>query len=221
LTRLLGTPDDGHELLIGHLISEGYLQLSQLNSVSGFDTFIDDKGVFQFYLEGPELIDKKSEPERLIKSSCGACDADGLEELISDLPILDIDSRKIDFGKLNQAFDSMKLKQQGFRTTGGMHAAGIVDYDYNLLYLKEDIGRHNAVDKVIGAAAVKNFDFNNSILLLSGRCGWDIVAKCCRSNIRTIASIGACSSLAASTARKSGMRIFSFVKPDNAVIIGG
>ncbi len=101
-----------------------------------------------------------------------------------------------------------------------MHAAGLTNYEYNLLLVKEDIGRHNALDKLIGAAVSENLEISESILLLSGRCGWDIVAKACRSGIRTIVSIGACSSLAAKTARSSGMRIYSFVKSNNAVIIG-
>ncbi len=220
LTKLLGTPGDERELFFGHLVSEGYLEHSKLDIESEFEFRINEFGAHEIHLVGPELKEKSSSPERIIKSSCGACDADGLEELIHDLPILDIDSREIDFSNLNKSFDDMKIKQKGFSSTGGMHAAGIIDIDYNLLSVKEDIGRHNAVDKVIGDCIIKKINFADSILLLSGRCGWDIVAKACRSNIRTIVSIGACSSLAASTARKSGMRIYSFVKPDNAVIIG-
>ena len=84
----------------------------------------------------------------------------------------------------------------------------------------EDIGRHNAVDKVVGKALKENISLSNCTLLLSGRCGWDIVAKASRSGIVNIASIGACSSLAAKAARYTGVRIISFVKYDNAVIIG-
>ena len=220
LTRLLGTPDDGHELFLGHLVSEGYTKLSDFNYLEKFESNIDELGVHELVLEGPKIKDEMFDSKRIIKSSCGACDADGLEELIHDLPILEKDLREIDFNNLNMSLDLMKSEQKGFKSTGGMHAAGLIDYDYNLLQVKEDIGRHNAVDKVIGAALLNEIDISDSILLLSGRCGWDIVAKACRSNIRTIVSIGACSSLAASTARKSGLRIFSFVKPDNAVIIG-
>ena len=220
LTRLLGTPGDTHELFLGHLLAEGYTKLSEINCLEKFESNIDELGAHELLLKGPKLKDESSDSERIIKSSCGACDADGLEELIHDLPILDKDLRKVDFNKLNISLDLMKLEQKGFKSTGGMHAAGLIDYDYNLLLVKEDIGRHNAVDKVIGAALRNNIVLSDSILLLSGRCGWDIVAKACRSNIRTIVSIGACSSLAASTARRSGLRIFSFVKADNAVIIG-
>ena len=219
LVRLLGTPNDEKELILGHLYSEGYLHLSHFKEMGNFESYLE-LGVHKIFLKGPKIKHKKTEHERVINTSCGACDIDGLEELIHDLPILEHDSRQIDIEKIIESLDKMKLEQKGFNSTGGMHAAGLIDFDYNLLLLKEDIGRHNALDKLIGAAIIEKVDFSNSILLLSGRCGWDIVAKACRSGIRTVVSIGACSSLAASTARHSGMRIFSFVKPNNAVIIG-
>ncbi len=219
LVRLLGTPNHGKELFLGHLYSEGYLQLSHFAEVGNFESSVE-LGVHKISLKGPIIKHKKIQHERVINSSCGACDMDGLEELIHDLPILEHESRQIDIEKIIESLDSMKLEQKGFNSTGGMHAAGLIDFDYNLLLVKEDIGRHNALDKLIGSAIIEKIDLSNSILLLSGRCGWDIVAKACRSGIRTVVSIGACSSLAASTARHSGMRIFSFVKPNNAVIIG-
>ena len=128
--------------------------------------------------------------------------------------------RPVNFQSLNQSFTSMRELQEGFQSTGGMHAAGITDSNYNLLYVMEDIGRHNAVDKVIGKALKDNIDISKSQLLLSGRCGWDIVAKASRCGVPNIVSIGACSSLAAKAARYTGVRLISFLKPDNAVIIG-
>ena len=139
------------------------------------------------------LIDFKNfNQERIISSSCGACDTDGLEELIHDLPILEPDTSVVDLDRIVDSLNAMKLEQKGFNSTGGMHAAGLINYEYNLLLVKEDIGRHNALDKLIGAAVSGNLEISESILLLSGRCGWDIVAKACRSGIRTIVSIGAC-----------------------------
>ena len=148
------------------------------------------------------------------------CNSDGLEKLISDLPLIIKDQSKINFTSLNNSFHEMRDFQTGFQLTGGMHAAGLIDSDYNLLFVVEDIGRHNAVDKVVGKALKENISLSNCTLLLSGRCGWDIVAKASRSGIVNIASIGACSSLAAKAARYTGVRIISFVKNDNAVIIG-
>ena len=219
LSRLLGTPSDVRELFIGHLLSEGYLKKSQILELANFESTLES-GIHKLFLDGPKIDFKNFNQERIISSSCGACDTDGLEELIHDLPILEPDTSVVDLDKIVDSLNAMKLEQKGFNSTGGMYAAGLINYEYNLLLVKEDIGRHNALDKLIGAAVSENLEISESILLLSGRCGWDIVAKACRSGIRTIVSIGACSSLAAKTARSSGMRIYSFVKSNNAVIIG-
>ena len=100
-----------------------------------------------------------------------------------------------------------------------MHSACLLSIDGSILSFAEDIGRHNAVDKVIGKSVAIGAP-NQQILLLSGRCGWDIVAKASRAGVPVIASIGACSSLAADCARSLGIKIYSFVKPSSHTIIG-
>ena len=115
--------------------------------------------------------------------------------------------------------ETMRVFQSGFMKTGGMHCAGLLSVDGTLMYASEDIGRHNAGDKVIGKS-INNQNTQDNVLLLSGRCGWDIVAKTARADISTIASIGASSSLAGDCARKLGMRIYSFVRKNSMIIIG-
>jgi FdhD protein len=114
----------------------------------------------------------------------------------------------------------MKELQLGFIETGGMHAAALWNHQHGLRHLSEDIGRHNAVDKTIGMGLMAGVSFGEELLLLSGRCGWDLVAKAARSGIGTIVCIGACSTLAADTARSLGMRIYSFMKRESSVAIG-
>ena len=99
-----------------------------------------------------------------------------------------------------------------------MHAAGLLDMNGNTIVM-EDIGRHNAVDKAYGAW-YQQTNAPADVLLLSGRCGWDIVAKAATMGTPIIASFGAASSLAAETARASNMTLISFVKGNKAVIIG-
>ena len=220
VANLLGTPADIGELLLGHLICEGLLPID--TDIPSEDSLVVEEslGSYSVSLKAqPELINPK-DSERIVTSSCGACNSDDLELLISHLPMIERDSHSLDFKLLNQCFNEMKSRQLAFHSTGGMHAAGITDSDYNLLFVMEDIGRHNAVDKVIGKSLKEGIDLSKSFLLLSGRCGWDIVAKASRSGVKNIASIGACSSLAAKAARHTGVRIVSFLKPDNAVIIG-
>ena len=220
IANLLGTPADIHELMIGHLACEGYLIPDiELIEESLFEIVLSSKS-YHAKMSSQHNITNSDNSNRVVTSSCGACNNEDLEQLISDLPLIEKDMRPVDFKSLNQSFTSMRELQEGFQSTGGMHAAGITDSNYNLLYVMEDIGRHNAVDKVIGRALKDNIDISKSQLLLSGRCGWDIVAKASRCGVPNIVSIGACSSLAAKAARYTGVRLISFLKPDNAVIIG-
>lgn len=220
IANLLGTPADIHELMIGHLVCEGYLNSNlEFLKESLFQVELSSKS-FLAKISSEQTITNPDNSNRLVTSSCGACNNDDLEQLISDLPLIEKDMRAIDFESLNRLFSSMREFQKGFQSTGGMHAAGITDLNGNLLYVMEDIGRHNAVDKVIGKALKEDIDISKSQLLLSGRCGWDIVAKASRCGVPNIVSIGACSSLAAKAARYTGVRLISFLKPDNAVIIG-
>jgi FdhD protein len=219
IANLLATPKDIHELFIGHLVSEGYVKNYFTSKELSFNVS-ENQGSYDALLSNEQHISRIGDSNRVVTSSCGACNSDGLEQLISDLPLIVKDESNIDLEALNKCFKEMKTHQLGFQLTGGVHAAGLIDSDNNLLFVLEDIGRHNAVDKVVGRALINDTSLSNSTLLLSGRCGWDIVAKASRCGITNIASIGACSSLAAKAARYTGVRIISFLKNDNAVIIG-
>jgi len=220
VANLLATPTDLRELIWGHLNSEGYLLQSDSFEEGSFSSDLSESGAFQVSIKGPQTITIRRNANDIVTSSCGACNTDGLDDLIRDLPILDGDKTRIDFTLLHNSFDQMKKAQVGFESSGGMHAAGLISPNYQLLCVNEDIGRHNAVDKVIGNALIRGHELSQSTLLLSGRCGWDIVAKASRCGIKNIASIGACSSMAAETARLVGIRIISFLRKENAVVIG-
>ena len=107
----------------------------------------------------------------------------------------------------------MKEDMKLFTITGGCHGAGLLESSGNVLFVAEDIGRHNAVDKTVGIAIHSGVNsFNQFTLLLSGRCGWDIVAKASRIGISSIASVGAFSSAALDLARENGITLYGFVR---------
>ena len=217
--NLLASPDCLEDLFIGHLISEGYLNPScHLNPKQVNVERDKNETICISYTESLELSREVS-AEKPVSTSCGACNNDSLELLIANLPLVEKRQSNLSLNLLNQGFDSMKLSQNGFKTTGGMHCCGLLKLSGEFIIAREDIGRHNAVDKLIGAS-IYNHNLNDCILLLSGRCGWDIVAKAARANIPIIASLGAASTLAADTARKLGIKLYAFVKPDRSVIIG-
>ena len=218
LANLLASPDDCDDLIIGHLLAEGYINSTTRIDKSNITIKIDIHGAIlvDVMISNIEITPSKS--LGLTTTSCGACKLDGMELLVNGLPSVKA-SNKFDSNILYRGLMEMSENQTGFIKTGGMHCAGLLTSDGKLQFQSEDIGRHNAVDKVIGNG-FNQIEFNDSILLLSGRCGWDIVAKAARCNIPTIASFGACSSLAASCARSLGITIHSFVKKNSAVIIG-
>lgn len=214
ISKLLGTPTKLRELFVGHAFAEGY------GDIRTSSILVEPTESGAYIVRTDSAIHQRTSYERVVTSSCGACDTDGLEEMISALPHFSDIHPPYKHETLFKAFEQMKTLQTGFQETGGMHAAGLWSADEGLQCVSEDVGRHNAVDKAIGSALLQNTDLSRQFLLLSGRCGWDLVAKASRSGIGTIFCIGACSTLAADTARHLGMRIFSFMKSDSSVGIG-
>ena len=207
---LLETPIDLIELHAGHILSEGYT----------FDTLTKDSFVHidtphhTIQYEGRLNVTPRKRP---VTSSCGACNHPDL--LVSTVHGV-IDSSAfvdLDLQFIHDALEKLTTNMHLFQESGACHGAGLLFLDEGLRFVSEDIGRHNAVDKTIGKATLAGTpDFNNAMLLLSGRCGWDIVAKAVRSGIPAIASIGAFSSAAVQLAREHEVTLFGFVKNDGA-----
>ena len=112
----------------------------------------------------------------------------------------------------------MKKSQPLFNTTGGVHGASIFDESGKILVTREDIGRHNAFDKAVGAAIRK--EISPKIIGLSGRCGYELVAKGVRSGIEIIICVGAISSAAETLARATGMTLVGFATRERPAVIG-
>ena len=109
---------------------------------------------------------------------------------------------------------TMRKAQFAFKHTGGLHAAALFNTEGELLLLREDVGRHNAVDKIAGAMAQLKITGEKKILLVSGRAGFELVQKCVMMAIPVMVSVGAPSSLSVSLADKSGLRLIGFLRGD-------
>ena len=214
VTTLLGSPEDVEELVVGHLMTEHAVDVQSITDIR----VNNEGGSVQ---ASTSLLDGQTRNPRssIGTSSCGACDQTNLPDLIAGTPTVDPPGVEVDMEHVLHALRSMREDQPSFEATGGVHAAGLYFGHQQPLVVREDIGRHNAVDKVIGRHALNRLGRPRA-LLLSGRCGWDIVAKAARAAIPIVASFGAASSLAAQTARSCNITLISFVKGNKAVVIG-
>ncbi|MGK0366730.1 MAG: FdhD protein [Saprospiraceae bacterium] len=227
LSVTMRTPGNDVDLALGFLLSEGiikeksdviktqYLAHKSEASLENRLLICLSKGVnFDF---------KKLERHFYTSSSCGVCGKASIEaveticelQLTHNQPIIN----KYIIGTLP---DTLRNSQSLFDKTGGIHAAGLFDAKGELLILREDVGRHNAVDKVIGAAIQKDlFPLSNCILQVSGRTSFELVQKTLMAGIPILSAVGAPSSLAVDLARKNGMTLLGFVRGDRFNIYSG
>ena len=214
LTSLLASPEQPDDLMRGHMATEHNHVVNDQDTIT---VEVDKQGI-DVHLTTDSAVVKQSR-RNIVVSSCGACHQHNLSALVNDLPIVDQSCTTTTIDAIVESLYSMREHQHGFLQTGGMHAAGLFSEERVPLLVREDIGRHNAVDKVIGALHLQR-PLAPVALVISGRCGWDIVAKAARTNIPVIASFGAASSLAVEAARASNITLVSFVSGDKAVIMG-
>jgi len=151
----------------------------------------------------------------LATAACGVCGKTAIESIfVKGVPLLDAGRPCVSRAVLESLPARMRAAQRGFARTGGLHAAALFDAQGALQVLREDVGRHNAVDKVVGerllAGALPLLD---AVLLLSGRAGFEIVQKAARAGIPFVAAVGAPSSLALRTAERTGMTLVGFLRP--------
>ncbi|MDA1091745.1 MAG: formate dehydrogenase accessory sulfurtransferase FdhD [Acidobacteria bacterium] len=159
----------------------------------------------------PAVIERAQRDFRAT-AACGVCGKERLEDLEQSLP--GITAVEVAPDLLATLPDRMRPHQTLFDATGGIHAAGLFTLDGDLLAVREDIGRHNAVDKVIGRAVLDGAtSLRAHILVVSGRAGFELVQKALKAAIPVMVSVGAASSLAVEMASAAGMTLCSFVGP--------
>ena len=231
LVVTMRTPGDDEELAAGFLHAEGMVAggagIASLRAVAGerratasggsarirVTSFAGDR--VEVTLAGdadrPATASATAEPEREFRATaaCGVCGKESLDDLDHELPpISPIECRPALFEALP---DRLRAAQTLFEATGGIHAAGIFTPDGELLCVREDIGRHNAVDKVIGHFVLRDeVPLRDRILVVSGRAGFELVQKALMASIPAMVSVGAASSVAVDMATGAGMALYSF-----------
>jgi FdhD protein len=155
-------------------------------------------------------------------SSCGVCGKASIDAIrAKDVDPL-ADGPSIDPELLTGLPETLRSAQRIFGRTGGLHAAALFDSDGNMMAVREDIGRHNAVDKVIGHALLAGGSPpSNRILIVSGRGGFEIIQKAVVAGIPVVASVSAPSSLAVQLAREHGLTLIGFLRGSRFIVYSG
>ncbi|WP_297217295.1 formate dehydrogenase accessory sulfurtransferase FdhD [Thermoplasma sp.] len=207
---IMRTPIMDGYLAIGFLYSEGFL--SGPADIDGIDGLESD-GVSrrnQITVRLRRKIGFRVQT-RFINSACGVCGRSTIADLLMRHGKI-IDDAQIDLPTILSLPAKMGDAQSLFMTTGGVHAAALFDTDGYLKIICEDIGRHNAVDKVIGYKVIENLDMDAGILMVSGRAGFEIVEKAFIAGFPIVASVSAPSSLAVQVAESMGITLVCFLR---------
>jgi FdhD protein len=213
------TPGHDAELAAGFLLSEGIL--SRRDQIRA----IDPRGnaVTIRLTAGVEVDFERLERHFYTTSSCGVCGKASIDALrIQGCPILPNDSVTIASEVIHGLPEALRGDQRVFDRTGGLHAAALFDTTGALLLSREDVGRHNAVDKAIGAEFLQGrVPLKDKLLLVSGRASFELTQKALMAGIPILAAVGAPSSLAVETARRFNMTLLGFVRDGRFNIYSG
>jgi FdhD protein len=228
LSVTMRTPGHDLELAAGFLFTEGLIQnYEQIVAIESVEPVTED-GVKRGNVIQAELVEKatpdfaKMRRHFFASSSCGICGKASIDAVRSRLLTAPNPDFRVEAELLISLPDVLRSSQDVFQRTGGLHAAALFDSLGGLLVVREDIGRHNAVDKVIGWALLDHrVPLGNSVLLVSGRGGFEIVQKALVAGVPVLASVSAPSSLAVQLARELRMTLVGFLRGRRFVIYSG
>jgi FdhD protein len=203
------TPGHDFELAAGFLFTEGIL--GRAEDVETIRHWGSPNVVRVDLREGVRVDLQRLQRHFYSTSSCGVCGKTSIDALrVSASPIAS--SMEVQPEVISSLPDKLRAAQEAFGATGGIHGAGLFDAQGTLLRAREDIGRHNAVDKVIGSFLLEGLPFADTILFVSSRTSFELVQKAVVAGIPVLAAVGAPSSLAIELAAEMHMTLLGFVR---------
>jgi len=205
------TPGHDEELAAGFFFSEGIVR--DPGDIADLSLCTDNRVVVELAI-GLKAKLKTAQRFGTISSSCGLCGKTRIEAIRQNFPAIRATALRIDIETLLSLPEKLRDAQSDFAHTGGIHAAGIFDVNGELKIAREDIGRHNAVDKAIGRAFLDRLvPLDSHVLLVSGRASFEIIQKTLAAGIPIVAAVSAPSSLAVEFARDSNQTLIGFLRP--------
>lgn len=204
---MMATPNDLEDFAVGFVAAE------RLGAIAEVEAHATERGVIlRVTLTDPTVVIERVR-HRTTDSSCGLCGVDNLEAALRPLPPVQETSGAAP-DALFRAAAALRDHQPLTRATGAAHAAALCSADGTIRLVREDVGRHNAFDKLIGAMARQGLGWEGGFALISARCSFELVEKAVLAGCPLLAAISAPTALAAARAREAGLALAALVRPD-------
>jgi FdhD protein len=227
ITVTMRTPGDDEHLCLGFLFNEGIINTAtQVRSVRYCQNVVEEDGgenVMRVELSSDTPINLPDIQRNFYtNSSCGVCGKASIDHVKQFCQPLAENGFQVSQEVILTLPSTLELTQDIFKHTGGLHACGLFDGNGKLLLHKEDVGRHNALDKLIGCLLITNqLPAAGRVLMLSGRISFELVQKAVKAGISIIAAVGAPSSLSVKLAQEYDVTLIGFLKKDGFNIYTG
>jgi len=215
---MLGTPDDLEDFAVGFTTAEGLV--SRAEDIIAISIAPLERGtIIRITLPDTHAAPLRERLRlRLVEGSCGLCGLETIDEVLRPLP--PVTARPvINAAAITAALDALRAHQPLGRATGAMHAAAFCDGDGRIIAAREDVGRHNALDKLIGHLMVEELDPASGFVLLSARCSYELVEKAVRAGVPSLVTISAASDLAVARACEAGLTLIALARSDGALVM--
>lgn len=212
------TPGDDFDLALGFCLTERIVDAAQDVEVMRYcagepGPYTGEFNIVEVALRSPEAIDERLRRNVYTTSSCGVCGSASIDAVRKHVPDVSGDDTRVRAATLTVLPERLRAAQRVFERTGGLHAAGLFRPDGELVCVREDVGRHNAVDKIIGwAATQRRLPLAGHVLMVSGRVAFEIAQKALIAGVPLVAAVSAPSSLAVELAEEAGMTLVGFLR---------
>jgi len=214
-TVMLATPQDLEDFALGHSLSEGIV--GQRSEIYDLETTAHPAGItVHLRIAEPRFQQLKTRRRTLAgRTGCGLCGIESLEQMRPPCAPRVTPGGHVAAGALQRAQAQLLAQQPLFAATGAAHAAAWCDFDGQLRLMREDIGRHNALDKLIGALMARSKAFDAGFVLLTSRASYEMVSKAAAVGMPIVAAVSAPTGLAVRIAKEAGVTLIGFARGNN------
>jgi FdhD protein len=217
---MLATPADLDDFALGFSLTEGIVDSPE--DFHNIEIVPESQGIILRLTVARHCFNRLREQRRNLagRTGCGLCGAENLEQVVRQQARVDSRAR-FSVNTLQSGFELLKHSQPLMQATGASHAAGWLDADGNLVSVREDVGRHNALDKLFGALVREGIDVSRGAALITSRASYEMVQKAASLGVGVLAAISAPTGLAIRLAQSSSLTLAGFVRADRLTVYAG